>query len=238
LRTDTKYPDKVCVRKLERQGQIDAIKELKAEYYKRRLASGATTTSHEPKKPSAKAALRRKEEKKEQQRMHKEAEQKESEQQAEAQTVARAGINPHGERDGPAQCRFADNLAVKASFPDIQLSTVTEIIHNPALKRKHPSGNVTALPFVNAKYRTRVRVVDFSPGFLEQFTRSMADPDWNTALQGVEPNDRKLDDRWEWAFVLLVEDTNVPAGTTPERLRLFVSGHNAENLLGGLKAAE
>ncbi|ORY03214.1 hypothetical protein BCR34DRAFT_591641 [Clohesyomyces aquaticus] len=222
LRTDRYYPDKVCVRKLDQQDQIDEINDLKTAYFTRRRGQDTSAVANEPKKPSAKAAAKKKEVKREQQRVQRELEQRELEQQLEAKIVAGAGLNPH----------------IKAEFSDIRLSTVSEIIKNPALKRTHPSGNVTVLPFVNAKYRTRVRVVDFSPGFLQQFTRSMADCNWNTALQSVEPNDRKRDDRWEWAFVLLVEDINVPAGATPERLRLFVTGQDAEKLLGGLKAVD
>ncbi|KAF2466077.1 uncharacterized protein BDR25DRAFT_238065 [Lindgomyces ingoldianus] len=217
---DRRFIDRINIRKISRQDQIQPIRKLKAEYFRRRLSRSATITVNEPKKPSAKASAKKKEEKKERQRMQKEQEQKELEERAKTRAAARAGINPH----------------IRAGASEIQLSTISEIINNPALKQTHRSGNVTTLPFVNAKYRTHVRVVDFSPGFLEQFTQSMANPAWNPAVRNGSPGNRMPNDRWEWAFVLLVEDANVPAGSTPERLRLFVSGQDAEVLLGGLKA--
>ena len=84
------------------------------------------------------------------------------------------------------------------------------------------------LPFVNAKYRTRVRVVDFAPKDVEDFAHCMADPEWNTT-----PNsgDRRSGSRWEWGFVLLVEDANAPMGKAPERLRLFVNNSAGQGLL-------
>jgi protection-of-telomeres protein 1 len=118
-----------------------------------------------------------------------------------------------------------------ASFPEIKLSSVAEILHNPSLKTKDAKGVDIVLPFVNAKYRTRIRVVDFFPHNLEDFARSMADPDWHTALKGTNSGDIRPSTRWEWGFVLLVESSNIPTGTTPERLRLFVNNPAGQHLL-------
>jgi protection-of-telomeres protein 1 len=111
------------------------------------------------------------------------------------------------------------------------MSSVTEIIHNPSLKTIDAKGVDIVLPFVNAKYRTRIRVVDFFPHNLEEFARSMADPDWHTALQKSDLGEMRQNTRWEWGFVLLVENANVAAGTTPERLRLFVNNPAGQHLL-------
>ena len=59
----------------------------------------------------------------------------------------------------------------------------------------------------------------------------MADPDWHTALKENNLDEIRPSTRWEWGFVLLVENANVAAGTTPERLRLFVNNPAGQHLL-------
>jgi protection-of-telomeres protein 1 len=60
-------------------------------------------------------------------------------------------------------------------------------------------------------------VVDFFPPELEYFTHS---PSW-------KPRSKK---GWEWGFVLLVEDANVPRDTVPEQLRVVVNNDAAQYL--------
>jgi hypothetical protein len=118
-----------------------------------------------------------------------------------------------------------------AAHPTVELSTVNEILNIPARTTKNHTGGNLELPFVNAKHRTRLRVVDFTPQNLEDFTRSMQDPDWNKTLKDPSIKDRRRDDRWQWAFILYVEDANIPAGTTPQRFPLFVNDESAQCLL-------
>ncbi|KAF2260150.1 hypothetical protein CC78DRAFT_620447 [Lojkania enalia] len=194
------------IRRLENKSDIAEIRKRKAKYEARRPSR--TTTYNGPKKPSAKAAAKKREEKREMQRIQKELEQKELEEKFVEQAATRAGVNPY----------------VRARNPDIQLSTITEIIDNRALSCRNPQKVDIVLPFVNAKYRSRVRVVDFSPSNLEDFTRSTADSTWNTSMKDIRP-------RWEWAFVLLVEDANAPSTTDAPRLPLFLNNDNATHLL-------
>lgn len=119
---------------------------------------------------------------------------------------------------------------VRASHPEVQLSTVSEILYNPALKTKNPKGGEFTLPFVNAKYRTRVRVVDCFPQKLEQFVRELSDPRYHTKPMPAERKAR-LKGRWEWHFLLLVEDAEIPAGTKPVQLSLTVGNSAAQHLL-------
>jgi protection-of-telomeres protein 1 len=37
--------------------------------------------------------------------------------------------------------------------------------------------------------------------------------------------------RWEWAFVLLLEDAKVPPNTVSEKLRVVVNNESAQHLL-------
>lgn len=116
------------------------------------------------------------------------------------------------------------------------LSTFDDILHNPARQTTTSKGYDITLPFINAKYRTHVRVVDFSPNRLEDFARSMQDPTWNTALLDDSIEHRR-DDRWKWGFTLLVEEAHVPAGAKATRFPLFVDNDGAQYLLN-MDAAE
>jgi protection-of-telomeres protein 1 len=55
-------------------------------------------------------------------------------------------------------------------------------------------------------------VVDFFPPELEYFTHS------------------RSKNGWEWGFVLLVVDANVPCDTVPEQLRVIVNNGAAQYL--------
>lgn len=86
------------------------------------------------------------------------------------------------------------------------------------------------LPFVNAKHRSRVRVVDFFPPELELFVHHRSDPKWD---KGPKKKEWKTGHSkgWEWGFVLLLEDANVPAGTVSEKLRVVVGNSVGQGLL-------
>jgi protection-of-telomeres protein 1 len=71
-------------------------------------------------------------------------------------------------------------------------------------------------------------VVDFSPNKLEDFARSLADPNYND-IDG-EPTVHQRD-VWEWAFWLLLEEPRAPPGKPLERMKVLVSGTDAEFLL-------
>jgi protection of telomeres protein 1 len=120
---------------------------------------------------------------------------------------------------------------VRAANPEVQLSTADEIVNNPARKVKKPNGEEFVLPFVNAKYRTRVRVVDFSPEDLTDFSKSITDSAWNNMFENMAFEHRHSEDRWEWFFPLLVEDAVIPAGTAPVRFPLFVTNDAGQHLL-------
>jgi protection-of-telomeres protein 1 len=112
-------------------------------------------------------------------------------------------------------------LIVRAGFPELQLSTISEILNNPHLQAQTTKYNHFTLPFINCKHRSRVRVVDFFPPELEYFTHASNDPSWTPRLKSP---------RWEWGFVLLLEDANVPRNTVPEQLRVIVNNDSAQYL--------
>ncbi|KAF3042905.1 hypothetical protein E8E12_005547 [Didymella heteroderae] len=206
MHEDRQIPHQVDVRKLSHQSAIKEINERRESYEQQRSNRGTVHLANAPKKSSAKASARKKQEKRERQRLQKEAEQKELEDNQEKWEAKRSGVN----------------MNVRASFPDMQRSTLSEIINNPHLQAKTSTKyNSFTLPFVNCRHRSRVRVVDFYPPELEYFSHSADDSGWTP-----RPKAR----RWEWGFVLLLEDANVPRDTVPEQLRLIVNNDAAQYL--------
>lgn len=89
------------------------------------------------------------------------------------------------------------------------------------------------------KCRTRVRVVDYYPPDLRDFTQCLDHATYNDrSSQLTAPSSYEDDDavssagRWEWAFYLLVEDPKPVPGLPKVQLPLLVHGQAAEHLLG------
>lgn len=78
--------------------------------------------------------------------------------------------------------------------------------------------------------RAHLRVVDFHPPSLEDFTQPIrySRPDDSDDEEPVSSQQSN----WKWAFYLLVEDAATPINATnPQRLPLLVAGDAAEFLL-------
>ncbi|KZM20988.1 uncharacterized protein EKO05_0005220 [Ascochyta rabiei] len=206
MHEDRQMPHQVDVRKLMHQPAIDEINERKAVYEQQRSNQGTVHLANAPKKPSAKTAAKKRFEKKERLRLQKEEELKELEEKEKSWDAERNGIN----------------LLVRAGFPEMKLSTLSEIHNNPHLQAQTTKYNNFTLPFINCRHRSRVRVVDFYPPEIEYFVHSSNDPSWT-------PRSRK-NSLWEWGFVLLLEDAHVPHNTVPEQLRVIVNNDAAQHL--------
>ncbi|KAF2126363.1 hypothetical protein P153DRAFT_76106 [Dothidotthia symphoricarpi CBS 119687] len=212
MHDDKINPDQVDIRKLTNSMDINEIIKRREAYEKQRTGKSALEVLQSvPQKPSAKEFVEKKTKKREKQRLQKETEQKELQKKYEVWDAARNIINGN----------------VVARDPDIQLSTISEIIYNPSLQVQTPSRNTEfALPFVNCKHRARVRVVDFFPPRLELFARSTRDPTWNEKAKAQTPSK----ERWEWSFVLLLEDAKPPPNTVSEKLRVVVGNDSGQYL--------
>ena len=88
------------------------------------------------------------------------------------------------------------------------------------------------------KCRTRVRVVDYFPSDLENFTHCLDHSSYNDhSSQLDDPSPMDVDDssllpsRWEWAFYLLVEDARPNPGEAAITMPLLVAGKDADYLL-------
>lgn len=119
------------------------------------------------------------------------------------------------------------------------LSTVDEIVNNPYLKTVTELGKDLTLPFVNSRYRTRLRIVDHWPNDLVNFCRHASSPQTSQA-SGSTPSDNGSNMnkdfvspvRFEWHFFLLAEDADPPKGSIPLRFPLTFDTPRAQCLLG------
>lgn len=138
------------------------------------------------------------------------------------------------------------------------VSIPLHIILSPAPRTQTTlSGHKWTAPFVNARYKTLIRAIDFFPDDLTQLTRwvrrnqyaglddensDMSDVDSDaSALLGSDNNDESANERdggdgdkkWEFRFALIVEEANPKAQKAEQRqtMQLIVSGSDAEYLL-------
>jgi hypothetical protein len=131
---------------------------------------------------------------------------------------------------------------VQAINPSIKCMGLEDILDSEHHENVSPNQIEYRLPFQNVCYRATVRVVDFFPPKLEDFA---VPDDSDHELRpdaGVDETHNSHNPvrslRWQWRFCLLVESVPPPPDGKPgERMKLFVSGPDAEYLLK-LDAAE
>lgn len=154
--------------------------------------------------------------------------------------------NTNNQGDIPAQTRQIEvqlNPHVKCeNHPSAPTSSIATIIAPPYHLTTINDEQVNIpLPFINAKYRSHVRVVDFYPHSLAQFAVGRNKPKYGAILSD---DDNSSDDEsavpdqdatWEWRFSLQLED----ASPSPSPQRVWVVVDNAEGQqLTGLDAVD
>ncbi|KAF1921424.1 hypothetical protein BDU57DRAFT_49047 [Ampelomyces quisqualis] len=217
LHDDRQRPNQIDIRKLMKGSDIDEIVQRRKAYENsRKKKSAFEELQSAPNNPLAKSSKSKKAEKKARQRLHKEQEQREIAEQAEEWEAKRSG----------------NNLNIKAAHPEAKPSTISEIVFNPHLNAQTPRYNEFKLPFINSRHRARVRVVDFFPPEIELFAHASNDPAWDKRAKKKDLNNSTTKTRWEWGFILLVEDAKLPPDTVSEKLRLMVGNDGAQYLLG------
>lgn len=125
-------------------------------------------------------------------------------------------------------------LQVACTHPDQPLLPVADVVDTPHRAFVMPRGEPIKLPFINQNCRIRVRVVDFWPPQLEDFSKPITE----YTEQGTQAESEEYSmgsnspPSWEWMFVLLVEDAGTPPpGQNPARMSLIVSGKDGDYLL-------
>jgi len=76
-----------------------------------------------------------------------------------------------------------------------------------------------------------VRIVDVYPPEIKLFAHSTRDRKWNKHPKRQSSTGTHANEKWEWGFVLLLEDANVPRDTVAEKLRVVVNNEAAQFLL-------
>ncbi|KAK2810288.1 hypothetical protein FQN50_003019 [Emmonsiellopsis sp. PD_5] len=241
LHTDRHYPEKVQVIPIDDNDSDEQTRDLvkrKIEYWKRmkggngrfgdngskRKAGGADTENLSKNARKKQAQQRRKQEAKEKKNKR---DDDQPEIATSIQVVKRDELNTH----------------IRAQKPTIPFRSISNILSNPSHKNTAPRGIEYTLPFQNVRYRASIRVVDFFPPNLEDFSvqydveRAMlsdggsSDSDNDSANEDDEPRRKK----WEWRFCLLVEDggpgTHYNRNEKRERMMVYVSDLDAECLL-------
>ncbi|KAK5657290.1 hypothetical protein OQA88_3352 [Cercophora sp. LCS_1] len=189
--------------------------------------------------------------------------------QPEQSTPAKQLAQPRPDHDGSGNSEDDETNESEESLPEVNPAIACERPRGQELTRiekmletkyhELPMGKQTirlALPFANAKYVTRARVVDFSPKSLEGFAHrrktslmdlvraedgtdheaagassSDDDDDYNTLL----PHESVV---WEWNFMLELEDADRPSRSR-EPARVWVLVDNpAGQCLTGLDAGD
>ncbi|KAH7418995.1 hypothetical protein BKA64DRAFT_649839 [Cadophora sp. MPI-SDFR-AT-0126] len=138
------------------------------------------------------------------------------------------------------------NDNVRCSFPDKSPRSLKEITDPEKIAQ--PDGSSYASPFTVRKYRANVRVVNYAPERIEDFSvwRRESEYDMLSDYSGGENTDVEEDMRsftsgkgfakkiWEWRFWLQVEDASPPTDpkSPKKRLWLLVENSAAQSLLG------
>ena len=109
-----------------------------------------------------------------------------------------------------------------------------------------PEGTSYTLPFHNIKSRATVRVIDFFPSDLAEFSVPRPKPsefdilsDASDSEDGIDheasvsdaSKDAESERRWEWRFSLKLEDATGPSNEQEENMEVYVAGQDAECLL-------
>jgi protection of telomeres protein 1 len=210
--TDNMNPDKVMISKIKNRDvpEIEAMLERQNRYWEARNAN-------------LKKADEKKGDKKKKKKAAKKTKQQEtSENTHDAERTAgdtlektRGNINPH----------------VRCSYNEVRISSIRSIIDpdNTRHTNTRPDGSEYILPFVNAKFRACVRVVDFEPQQLEDFAVFRTAEEDSGDDTSMPDYDSSLG--YEWRFSLLLEDSTQSNGDND---RFWVSvGHEEAQFLFG-----
>jgi protection of telomeres protein 1 len=134
---------------------------------------------------------------------------------------------------------------VKCNHPKEPSTPLAKIL-NTARVLTSTSGSDYALPFENIKYRSDVRVIDFWPHKLEDFSvgRRVSEYEVLSDYSGDESTDNEEDMRlfregkgyggekaWEWRFALRVQDADKKVRNQKDTMWLVVDNQAGQMLL-------
>ena len=221
---DSINPDKIQVLKLQNQSMhsssVPEVKELLA----RKEKYWASRKAKEPQQQDGQQKVTKTEKRRQKKQRQKER--------AVAAAGAKMAESPH---EGETMKRGnGTNKHIRCSNEEVPLTGVRDILDLDRVRHTaRLDGRAQILPFINAKYRTRVRVIDFEPKALEDFAVP-ALPDEDVEMSPIDVA-WEASPRHEWFFSLLLEDAGpqgTGAGAEKERMWVQLGQEEAQYLLG------
>jgi len=133
--------------------------------------------------------------------------------------------------------KVALNKNIRCGYEEVPITSLRHIID--AENDRHTNDSNTAgtrdyiLPFVNAKYRTCVRVVDYEPKQIEDFAVPALSEE-NTSYEQLAPSDPGSSAKYEWSFALQLADASKAKadGHSEDRIWVNVLHQDAQHLFG------
>ncbi|KAF7194474.1 Protection of telomeres protein 1 [Pseudocercospora fuligena] len=219
---DDKYPEKIQIQKLKNLA-IPEVQEMMARKEKYWTKRNARIAQQEATKVNM-SKKEKKRQKKQEKRVAKMAE----------NGSTGLGTDHAALATRPRMNPVKTNPSVQCAHEEVNLTRVKDIL-DPANSRhtnEAPDGSTYTLPFINARYRARVRVVDYEPKILEDFVISSELID--------ESSPHKADwaiqsPTYEWFFSLLLEDailSGVSDDVESHRIWVHVHHDSAQWLFG------
>ncbi|KAJ3497680.1 hypothetical protein NLG97_g1712 [Lecanicillium saksenae] len=253
LREDRQYPNKVYISLLDDEEDGDLMDpRLKETARRRRKYDKEAKQELKSINEAAKAGQKRRAAMEDELKPRKtNAKSKRKETRAAVQTYSSISRHekknsPTPEPEIPAAPKIKLNPTIKCENEKQPLSTVAELLETVYFETL--IGTEAAklpLPFINANYRTSVRVKDYRPHSLEEFAfarvkvdiyDALSDPESDSSSDDEGPSiDRFVDAKkikgWEWSFQLLLEDASASDAEPKNSVWVTVDNHAAQCLL-------
>ena len=213
---DGRNLEKVQVTRLMKHDvpEIQAILERKQKYW----AVRETKLGHQEVAGQTKTARKKAKKRKKLEREAAEAEARETS----AKEKSKADVNPH----------------VRCSHDEVPVSSIKDILDLDDERHTNTpsSGESYVIPFINAKYRVRARVVDFEPKTLGVFSvPAEPEDEEDRSINSIEGVSWQTSQKYMWSFRLLLEDASTaarPGGGERERIWITFHHESAQYLLG------
>ncbi|KAG5291250.1 telomere-binding alpha subunit central domain-containing protein [Histoplasma capsulatum G186AR] len=239
LHTDRRFPEKVQVIPINDNDSDEDVKKLvkrKIDYWKRVKTENPGFRGNDINKRKAT-------DNDEQQRCLTKAKKRQAEQNRKQEEKIKCDEDQPEIETSFQEKRDQLNAYIRANDPSVPCRSISDILSNESHMNISPDGIKYRLPFQNLRYKASVRVVDFFPPNIEDFSvqydveRAMLSntSDTEGSTSSIGDNETDSGKRWEWRFCLLVEDagpgTHYNRSGPRERMKLYVGNNDAVFLL-------
>ena len=220
---DDQAPDKVQIKKIMSRDtpEVEVLLHRKEDYWSSRATKANEIQPKGPGEVKKMSKMEKSKQKKKRQKERKTEITKSGDETESVEASPPPQVVNRGEVNRNVRCRSDNNV----------LCSVAEILDVQNTRHIHelPDGRSYTVPFANHMYRAKVRVVDYSPKALEDFSTVVlqdCDEEGNPELaQHKDPNNPRL----EWYFQLHLEDARKPQKPgDAENNRVWVNVHHEQ----------